>query len=174
MHNHDTPSQWFVRHAEFITPNAAVLDVACGYGRHAKFFALRGAKVTAVDRDAHALATLRDIANVTTNVCDLENDPWPYAAQSFDAVIACNYLWRPTFDALLVTIKIGGVLIYETFMDGNERFGKPTRPDFLLRSNELLVRAREAFRVVGFEEGEEISEGTIVAVKQKICAIRMH
>ena len=149
------------------------LDVASGTGRHARFFAERGVRVTAVDRDAVALQSLNGMDGVQVECRDIEAESWPYALHSFDAVIVCNYLWRPTFDALLATLKPGGVLLYETFMDGNERYGRPSRSDFLLRSNELIARVHQAFRIVAFEEGDELnSSGKIVAVKQKIAAVK--
>jgi SAM-dependent methyltransferase len=172
-HDLQTPSPWFVRFASSVSARTTLLDVACGYGRHAKFFAKRNVEVTAVDCDAVALESMRGVANIRTQQHDLENNAWPYAAQTFDAVLVSNYLWRSTFDALLATIKPGGVLLYETFMDGNERYGKPSRADFLLRSNELLIRTRDAFRVIAFEEGEEAVDETIVAVKQRICAMKL-
>ncbi len=173
MHLQETPSLWFVGHAKLIAPAASVLDVACGHGRHARFFAERGAHVTAVDRDAAVLRSLATTQNVTVEYRDLEGVTWPYALSSFDAVIVCNYLWRPTFASLLATIKSGGVLLYETFMDGNERYGKPSRPDFLLRSNELLALTHDAFRIVAYEEGDEFdAAGKQVAIKQKIAAIK--
>lgn len=156
-----------------IAPAARLLDLACGHGRHARFFAERGACVTAVDRDETALQSLSVAGNVTTERRDIEGDAWPYAQDSFDAVIVCNYLWRPTLAALLATIRPGGILLYETFMDGNERYGKPSRPDFLLRSNELLSLTRDTFRVIAYEEGDELdAAGQSVAVKQKIAAIK--
>jgi SAM-dependent methyltransferase len=173
MHTQKTPSPWFVDHAASIAPLASVLDVACGHGRHARFFAERGAYVTAVDRDATALHSLSATQNVVTECRDLELDAWPYAAGTFDAVVVCNYLWRPTLAALLDTIKPGGVLLYETFMDGNERYGKPSRADFLLRSNELFALTRDGFRVLAFAEGPEHDvSGQPCAIKQKIAAIR--
>ena len=173
MHFQETPGAWFIRQAALIAPACNLLDVACGHGRHARFFAGRGVHVTAVDRDAHALANISPFPGVTTDCRDLEADAWPYAPSSFAAVIASNYLWRPTFAALLATIRPGGVLLYETFMDGNERYGKPSRPDFLLRSNELLALTRDLFRVVAYEEGEEFdAAGRPLAVKQKIAAVK--
>ncbi len=173
MHAQQTPSAWFVRYAGLIQRDASVLDLACGHGRHARFFAERGARVTAVDRDAAALQSLAATQIVATECRDLEGDAWPYDSSSFDAIIVCNYLWRPTFASLSATIKPGGVLLYETFMDGNERYGKPSQPDFLLRSNELLVLVRDAFRVVAYEEGDEFdTTGQPFAVKQKIAAIK--
>ncbi len=173
LHDQDIPSLWFTRFAALVAAHSSLLDVACGHGRHAKYFASRGVNVTAVDRDETALQSLRDIENITVNHRDIENNPWPYNANTFEAVVVCNYLWRPTFDALLATIKPNGVLLYETFMDGNEQFGKPSRADFLLLSNELLERTHDKFRVIAFEEGVEYSGGIAVAMKQKICAIRL-
>ncbi len=130
--------------------------------------------VTAVDRDAVALQSLTGVDGVAIEHRDIEAQAWPYAPNSFDAVIVCNYLWRPTFDALLATLKPGGVLLYETFMDGNERYGTPSRPNFLLRSNELIARAYPAFRVVAYEEGSELNaSGESIAVKQKVAAIKL-
>jgi SAM-dependent methyltransferase len=173
MHFQSHPAPWFVRHAALVVAGSRVLDVGCGTGRHARFFAERGAHVTAVDRDETALQALRATQNVTTVCRDIENDAWPFPTASFDAVIVCNYLWRATFAALLATIKPGGVLLYETFMDGHERYGKPSRPDFLLRSNELLTLTRDMFRINAYEEGEEFDAARQpFAVKQKIAAIK--
>ena len=111
--------------------------------------------------------------NISSECRDLEGDAWPYAVASFDAIVVCNYLWRPTFASLLAAIKPGGVLLYETFMDGNEQYGKPSRPDFLLRSNELLTLTRDTFRVLAYQEGNELdASGQPFAVKQKIAAIK--
>ena len=173
MHSQQTPSAWFVHYAGLIQRDATVLDLACGQGRHSRFFAERGVRVTAVDRDAAGLHSLVKTPNVATECRDLEGDAWPYDSSSFDTIIVCNYLWRPTFASLLATIKPGGVLLYETFMDGNERYGKPSRLDFLLRSNELLTLTLDTCRVVAFEEGDELDvSGKPFATKQKIAAIK--
>lgn len=103
-----------------------LLDVACGYGRHAKFFAQRGVHVTAVDRDAMAIASLDGLKNVRAECRDIEgdvgsSDAWPYAVNTCEAVVVCNYLWRATLPLLLRSVRSQGVLLYETFVDGNER-----------------------------------------------------
>jgi hypothetical protein len=99
---------------------------------------------------------------------DLENGkPWPFAGQRFGAIVVTNYLHRPLFGAIEDSLDDGGVLIYETFMIGNERFGRPSNPEFLLRPGEL----REAFaslRFVAFEEGEVARPKP--AMTQRICA----
>lgn len=164
------PSAWVARFAALVPTGASVLDLACGGGRHARLFAAQGCRVEAVDRDATALTQLGGVAGVTTSVADLEQEVWPLAGRSFDAVVVTNYLYRPHFDALLACIAPGGVLIYETFMIGNERFGKPSNPAFLLAPDELLQRVAGEFSVLGFEQGElEVPKPAMV---QRICAWR--
>ena len=156
----DTPSPWVVRWAPLVE-RGPVLDVASGGGRHARFFAGRGLEVVAVDRDAQAIPGARFVK------ADLEDgSPWPFAGQRFGAIVVTNYLHRPLLPILAGSLEEGGVLIYETFMLGNERFGKPSNPNFLLRPGELL-QAFGALTVVGFEQGT-----TAKAMIQRICAIR--
>ena len=50
-----------------------------------------------------------------------------------------NYLHRPLFPLLFDALLPGGILLYETFMEGNERFGKPSRPEFLLMDGDYRV-----------------------------------
>ncbi|TAG82771.1 MAG: class I SAM-dependent methyltransferase [Betaproteobacteria bacterium] len=163
--NSSEPSVFVVKHACKIRDGSTLLDVACGSGRHAIYFARRGVHVTAVDRDPNSLQGLESHDNIRTELRDLEGDSlsdlaWPYPAQSFDTVLVCNYLWRPTLARLIDTVRIGGFLIYETYMEGHEQFGRPSRAEFLLRSNELLDRTREQFRVLAYEEGLRRDERT--------------
>ncbi len=132
------PSDWVRRFAALVPVGANVLDLAAGGGRHARWLAERGCRVTAVDRDAAALATMKGVAGIETRVLDLEGPDWPLGGEQFDAVVVANYLYRPRFAALFELVRPGGLLIYETFMLGNERFGKPSNPDFLLRPRELV------------------------------------
>lgn len=123
----------------------------------------------ATDRDRAALAGLAGEANVNAREADLEQGQWPYAGRVFDAVVVSNYLFRPRFDLLLEAVAPGGVLIYETFMIGNERFGKPSNPDFLLAPGELL-QCVAGWHVVAFEQGE-VSAPRAAAI-QRICAVK--
>src|SRR5882672_3035946 len=168
-HDSDTPSAWIVRFAHLIAPGACVLDLACGRGRHARFFAARGAHVEAVDRDPELLAALRDMPGVRTRVADLESGPWPYAMEKFDAVIVTNYLHRPLFPLLLNAVADGGVLVYETFGAGNEHFGKPSNPAFLLQPGELLHRCAPPLHVLAYEDGVSAAPARV----QRLCALRM-
>ncbi|MEO8536678.1 MAG: class I SAM-dependent methyltransferase [Betaproteobacteria bacterium] len=147
------PSAFIARFAYLVAHGARVLDVAAGHGRHARFFAARGARVLAVDRDPAALASLADVAGVDTLVADLEHPAWPLAGRRFGAVIVTHYLHRPRFDALLDALEPDGVLLYETFAVGQERVGRPTNPDFLLGAHELLDRVRGRLTVIAFEQG---------------------
>src|SRR5262245_8126528 len=143
-----TPSPWVVRWAALIRAGGAALDVACGHGRHTRHLAALGIRVTAVDRDAAALAALSGLGGVRTVQADLEGAPWPFEAGAFDGVVVTNYLHRPLFVALAASLAPGGVLIYETFMAGNERYGKPSNPEFLLRPFELAKAWRGRLAVV--------------------------
>jgi SAM-dependent methyltransferase len=124
----------------------------------------------AVDRDPDAIATLATVTGVFTRVADLEGGPWPFAPASFDAVVVANYLHRPLFGPILDALRPGGMLLYETFMRGNERFGRPSNPDFLLRPSELLEVVRGRLEVVAFEQGETAAPRA--AVVQRICALK--
>jgi SAM-dependent methyltransferase len=138
------------RWQHLITPAGRVLDVACGSGRHVRWLAAQGFVLTGIDRDAAALEALRSLGRMV--VADIENGPWPLGGETFDAVIVTNYLWRPLLPAIIASIADGGVLIYETFALGNEAFGKPSNPAFLLRPGELL-EACAPLHVVAYEDG---------------------
>ncbi|MBX3502491.1 MAG: class I SAM-dependent methyltransferase [Alphaproteobacteria bacterium] len=148
-----TASSWITRWAPLIAPGAAILDVAAGGGRHTRHLRGRGHPVTAVDRDISGLADLRGDPGAEIIAADLEDgSPWPLPGRRFGAVVVTNYLHRPLWPALLAALAPGGVLLYETFMVGNERFGKPGNPAFLLRDGELLDVAREGgLSVVAYE-----------------------
>jgi SAM-dependent methyltransferase len=149
----DAASAWVARFSALIVPGGSVLDVACGYGRHCRLLAARGFRVTGVDRDTAALATLTGMQDVTTVAADLETAPWPLTDARFDAVLVTRYLHRPLFPALLDALAPDGVFLYETFAAGNEAFGKPSNPDFLLAPGELLSVIGARLTVLAFEQG---------------------
>ena len=164
-------SLWVQRFLPLITVGGSVLDLACGQGRHSLLLAERGYKVEAVDRDAGVLAEISAKApGIVTRAADLEGDAWPYQGRTFDGIVVTNYLFRPLLPVLLDALDANGVLIYETFMVGNERFGKPSNPDFLLRPGELLDVVRLRLTVVAFEQGE--IDAPRPAVVQRLCATR--
>jgi SAM-dependent methyltransferase len=147
-HDRLEPSAWIVRFAPLV-PAGAVLDVAAGTGRHARLFAGRGHAVVAVDRD---IARLEPGPSIEVMAADLEAGPWPFPGRRFAGVVVANYLHRPLFPHLVGAVAPGGALIYETFAKGNERFGKPSNPDFLLGPGELLDMVRGRLRVVAYED----------------------
>ena len=165
------PSRWVRHWAHLVDAGGAVLDVASGVGRHARWFAGLGHPVTAIDRDAAALATLRDEPRIATIEADLEGAPWPLPDDArFAAVVVTNYLHRPLMPRLVDALAPGGVLIYETFARGNETVGKPSNPAFLLEPGELLAAFAPALRVVAYQDGF-LAEPRPAFV-QRICAVR--
>jgi SAM-dependent methyltransferase len=173
MNHHDlAPSPWIARFAHLVPAGARVLDVAAGHGRHARFFAGRGAQVLAVDRDAASLSALAGVTGITTRVADLEAGGWPLAGATFDAIVVVNYLHRPLFAHLRAALAPAGVLLYETFAMGNEAYGRPANPDFLLCRDELLAVAAlpVPLTVVAFEQGL-CGDATRTAVVQRLAAV---
>jgi len=161
VHESLEPSAWVVRWAPLVA-RGPVLDVACGGGRHARYFMQRGIPVIAVDREAQVLP--EGITFVKANLED--GSPWPFAGQRFGGIVVTNYLHRPLLPLLAESLAAGGILIYETFMAGNEKYGKPSNPNFLLRPGELL-QAFGALTLLAFEQGT-----TGKSVVQRICVIR--
>ncbi len=146
-----------------------MLDLAAGCGRHTRFFLLRGHPVIAVDRDVAALRVIAD-PRLEVIEADLEGAPWPFGGRTFAGVVVSNYLWRPLVPLIVASVAPGGALLYETFAVGNERFGRPTNPDFLLRPGELLEAVRGHLEVREYSHGEEGAPPT--AVRQRMCAVR--
>ena len=173
LHGMEPPSSWVQRWSHLIKTEGVVLDVACGYGRHALWFHERHHPLVLVDKSQAAVESI-SIPKSTCEavVADIESGPWPFAGRQFDAVVVTNYLWRPLLQTLLASLAPGGVLIYETFTHGNETVGKPSRPDFLLRTGELLELCKD-LRVVAFEEGFHSGEqGQSPRFVQRIAAVR--
>jgi len=165
------PSPWLQRWAHLLRPGGAVLDLACGSGRHLRWLAAQGFAPTGIDRDAAALAASADLAaagRAELITADLENGPWPCPGRQFDGVVVTNYLWRPLWPQMLDAVAPGGVLVYETFAAGNETVGKPSRPDFLLQPGELLARCA-GWRIVTYEDGFLDTPARFV---QRVVAVR--
>ena len=165
------PSGWVAKHLRLVRAGGTILDLACGQGRHTRPAAEQGYSVVALDRNAEALAMLSGLSGVETLEHDLETDDmvWPFEEMQFDGIIVSNYLHRPVFPQILSSLADGGVLIYETFASGNEAFGKPSRPAFLLKEGELLELTRD-LTITAFEQGRTSHPSP--AVRQRICAIR--
>lgn len=163
-------SPWVLRFADLVAPGRQVLDLACGGGRHTRVFLARGCQVLAVDKDLSGIADLAEQANLETLELDLEaGRALAFAARRFDGLVVTNYLYRPLLPTLVGLVGPGGALIYETFARGNERFGRPSNPDFLLAPGELLEAVRGRLRVVAYED--LIVERPRPAAVQRICAV---
>jgi SAM-dependent methyltransferase len=173
----DQASAWVTRFAPLI-PDGEVLDLACGGGRHARALAAHGHTVLAVDRDPMALECARG-QRIETLQADLEGGNgeeavWPFEDDRFAGIVVTNYLHRPLFPHILRSLAPGGLLIYETFAEGNEQFGKPSNPAFLLLPGELLTlserHANGSARVIAFEDGYvDIPKPAMV---QRICLLK--
>lgn len=165
------PSGWVKKFLKSVPAGGRVLDVACGSGRHIAAALDHGLSVTAIDRNiANAAAHFATSPTVNLIELDLETGaPLDQAmpAASFEAVIVTNYLWRPILPDIISAVAPNGLLIYETFGIGNERFGKPSNPDFLLRPGELLDAVRGKLTPFFYENAELTEPQRIV---QRICA----
>jgi SAM-dependent methyltransferase len=160
------PAPWIVRWSHLVPEGGTVLDVACGGGRHMRWFAARGHRAFGVDRSPEAVAASSEFGEPL--LADIEQGPWPFAGRRFDAVIVTRYLWRPRLPDIVAALAPGGVLLYETFAAGNETVGKPSRHDFLLQPGELLA-ACAGLRVVAYEDGFLAEPDRFV---QRIAAVR--
>ena len=157
MHHTTEASEWIRRWTALVPDKGSVMDVACGFGRHMRWFHQRQHAVVGVDRSPEAVAAAAHWGHAVE--ADIEAGPWPFLdkthsapkVQRYDAVVVCNYLWRPLLPTLVESVKPGGVLLYETFAAGNETVGRPSRPDFLLQPGELL-QVCEGFKIVAYED----------------------
>lgn len=162
-------SPWVARFAPLAKAGEA-LDLACGSGRHARLLAARGMQVLALDRNAELLAALAG-PNVATLQHDLEAEDavWPFEPGRFALIVVTNYLYRPLFPQLAASLLPDGILIYETFAQGNQVYGKPSNPDFLLAPEELLGLAHGGgLQVLAYEDGHVDRPHS--AQVQRLCA----
>ena len=164
------PSTWVERYAGLIRPQGEVLDLACGRGRHAVYLARLDKRVTAVDIDVSGISEMADHDQIEILAADLEQDAWPLTNREFDGIVVVNYLYRPHFPLLIKALKKGGVLIFDTFARGNERFGHPRNPAFLLEPGELLTAFTPGLAIVAYDCGETSKPER--AVRQRLCAIK--
>ena len=163
-------SPWVRRFAPLIAPAGRVLDVAAGHGRHTRWLLAQGFELVAADIDTSGLRDLAGTPGLEIVAADLETGDWPFAADHFDAILVTNYLHRPHFKWLPESLRPGGVLLFDTFAAGNEQFGRPRNPDFLLAPAELLGAFGDRLQVVAYECGRETHPRP--AVRQRLCAAK--
>ena len=165
------PSPWIERWAPLVPEGGAVLDLACGGGRHGRLFLDRGHPTTFLDKDVSVMSDLTGVEGAEILEANLEDgSPFPLSGRSFSAVIVTCYLHRPIFADILALVAPGGVLLYETFAMGNEAYGHPARQAYLLEEGELLERVDSRFTIRGYEHGYD--EQPKPGVRQRICAVR--
>ena len=173
MHQNNQPVEWVKRFAGIVPEYGPVLDLACGGGRHGRFLMELGHPVTFVDRNVTGLGDIAGLGEAVIVETDLETgSPWPQqlVQTKFAGIVVVNYLHRPHFPMIVESLTAGGVLIYQTFAQGNEKYGRPSNPDFLLRENELMEYFGKDLDVVEFEQG--FFQEPKPAVIQKICACK--
>jgi len=169
------PDSWVQKYASLI-PIGPVLDLACGNGRHGRYFLALGYPVTLVDKDTSGIDDLSIHKNAELMTYDLENSnlekntSWPFKANQFSGIVVTNYLHRPLFSHLKTTVKPGGIIIYKTFFVGNETFGRPRNPNFLLQEDELRTVFSKQFRELAFFQGLETNPERMT---QAICVMRI-
>jgi len=166
----EPPSPWVERFAALIPARGTVLDLACGQGRHARYLLALAYRVVAIDIDVSGVTDLADRKDVELIEADLETGPWPFGERHFDGIVVANYLYRPHLPLLPKSLAPDGVLIFDTFARGNERYGRPRNPDFLLAPNELLEAFAHELQVVAYEHAFEPEPRP--AMRQRICATR--
>ncbi|MFT6432451.1 MAG: SAM-dependent methyltransferase [Candidatus Azotimanducaceae bacterium] len=168
--SHDRTSNvtsWVRKFAPLVQPNATVLDLACGGGRHTEFFLARGHQVIALDKDTSGLAAYADDPACQVTTFDLESsdlaisnqseviysEQLPFFGRNLQCIVVVNYLHRPLMSALIQALSPGGILIYQTFMAGNEQYGRPKNADFLLSPLELANTFNPECDQIDFFEG---------------------
>ncbi len=165
--NKQQPSKWVIKHLNLIRPKSTVLDLASGDGRHTALMQSLEHKVTSLDINVHQIYRLQD-PKIEVIEYDLENgNMWPFSNRFFDLIIVTNYLYRPILNNIVSSLAKGGILIYETFAKGNELFGKPSNPNFLLKEGELL-RICKSLEIISYEN--RIVHGPKKAKVQRIVA----
>lgn len=163
-------SEWVRRYYRQFPKNGFILDLAGGTGRHARFLSQKGFKILLVDNQISKAKDLQNVEGIKLVECDLEDgNSLPFPASTFQGIVVTNYLYRPIFPQLLCLLEVGGILIYETFAVGHEKYGRPTNPDYLLKSGELINLVSPQMRVIAYEE-HSITRPTKAYVQSLVAA----
>jgi SAM-dependent methyltransferase len=163
------PSRWVERWAGCFPLEAAILDVAGGAGRHARFLLGRGHDVTVVDRDCSALKDLNQHPRATVLEADLESCV-PFLGSHFGVVLVTNFLLRTLFPHLIAAVAPGGYLVYETFTTLHARYRRPRDRRHLAAPGELQNLVTEELDVVAYEE--VVEPGSRRAAVARLAATR--
>ena len=166
-------SEWIFNQIESlkIKKKINLLDFASGNGRNCIPLSKKNIIVTAVDKDQEKLNKYKNLNNINTICFDLETkEEWPLVREYYDVIIVVNYLYRPKIKKLINLLKKDGFLFYETFSLGNEKYGSPKNPNFLLKSRELLDIFGEKLLPLSFYDGQ-LNYGKIT-IKQRASFIK--
>ena len=160
------PAQFLVEDVNLL-PKGQVLDVAMGTGANAVYLARMGFEVEGVDISAEAVNTALELArksgvNLKARLADLESN-YRIRKSSYDVIICFKYLQRSLIQQMKDGLRTGGMVVYETFIVDQARFGKPKNPDHLLKHNELLDLFRD-FRCLRYREGIFESRKAIASI----------
>ena len=143
-----------------------LLDFASGNGRNCIPLSKKNIMVTAIDRDQEKLNKYKNFKNINSICFDLEtSEEWPLTKEYYDVIIVVNYLYRPKIKKLINLLKKGGFLFYETFSLGNEKYGSPKDPKFLLKDRELIEIFGEFLLPLSFYDGRLNDDK--IAIKQR-------
>lgn len=167
---HNNISGWVYHHADRIPPDSDILDLACGKGRNARYLANLGHRITLIDHDLSGVVDLAGDRRFKLIKHDLEHSPWPFAARSFDGIVITNYRYPPLYPHLITALSDGGTLIYDTFAVGNEHYGRPRNPAFLLEPGELLDAFAADLHIVAYDHG--YVDAPKAAIRQRLCACK--
>lgn len=160
------PAQFLIENVNLL-PKGQVLDVAMGGGANAVYLARMGFEVEGVDISAQAVNTALELArksdvNLKARLADLESN-YLIRKSSCDVIICFKYLQRSLIQQMKDGLRTGGMVVYETFIVDQARFGKPKNPDHLLKHNELLDLFRD-FRCLRYREGIFESRKAIASI----------
>ena len=160
------PARFLVENIELL-PKGRVFDVAMGHGRNAIYLAKMGFEIEGVDISTEAVNMAQELArksgvNLKARLADLESN-YRIRKNSYDVIICFNYLYRHLITQIKNGLRTGGMVVYETFIVDQARFGKPKNPDHLLKHNELLDLFRD-FRCLRYREGIFESRKAIASI----------
>jgi tellurite methyltransferase len=155
-HEEDSrPAQFLVDNINLL-PRGKALDIAMGSGRNAIYLANNGFEVEGVDVSEAGVKTalktaLENKVDLQVQVADLDKD-YRIKPDFYSVIICFNYLQRSLIPQIKAGLKMDGMIVYETFITDQAKFGKPHNPNFLLKYNELLEMFRD-FRCLRYREG---------------------
>ena len=146
------PSKWLKYCLKnFIKSKKTALDLACGKGRNSLYLASCGHIVLAVDINEKYLKCFSNskIKKINKDVEKAHN--WPLTKARFDLVVVTNFLNRSIFPSIINSINPYGYLIYETFSIGQEKIGKPSNKNYILKNKELITLCNN-LSIIEYEE----------------------